>query len=309
MIEILGAPFDLGGRRTGSRLGPMALRMAELETGLRELGLDVTDGGDVPSRESASTPLGMRNFGPLMACLSDLRAATDAALEGNRIPLILGGDHAIAMGGISAALQRFDGDLALLWIDAHADINTPETSASGNVHGMPVAALQGLPSGVEGPRDAEWNAMIEVLGPHRLDPARTAWLGLRDVDQGERPRVRQGLGLTMTEIDRHGIAACVDRLDSYLRGTATTRLWISFDVDALDPVLAPGTGTAVRGGLTYREAHLLAELIHEKLAGSDCPYALAGVDVVETNPLVDTQNATAKMAVEWILSLFGKTVL
>lgn len=307
MIEILGAPFDLCGLREGSRMGPAALRMAGLAEGLRGIGQAVVDGGDVASHEPLTGAGGMRNFPPLRSLTRELRAASSAALAEGRIPLVLGGEHTVVLGGISAALQRFEGDLALLWIDAHADVNTPATSATGNLHGMPVAALQGLPSGVEGRRDEEWRALLENLGPARLLPERTAWLGLRDVDAGEKVAVRRGLGLTMTDVDRRGLAACVDRLDEFIRASGARHLWISFDVDVLDPVLAPGTGTAVRGGLTYREAHLLAELLRERIdAGS---YDLAGVDVVETNPLVDVSNATAKMAVEWTLSLFGKTIL
>ncbi|RYG23826.1 arginase, partial [bacterium] len=222
-------------------------------------------------------------------------------------PLVLGGEHTVAVAGIGAALNRFRGDLGLLWIDAHADINTPETSTSGNIHGMPVAALQGLASGVEGVADDEWNVLLAALGEVRLGPENTGWIGLRDVDFGERAFVRRGLGLTMTDIDRYGMAACVDRLDEHFRQRGIRHLWISFDVDALDPFLAPGTGTAVRGGLTYREAHLMAELLREKIDSG--PYDLVGLDVVETNPLVDTSNETARMAVEWVLSLFGKTIL
>ncbi len=287
-------------------MGPAALRMAGLVEGLRDLGHTVSDGGDAPSVPPRTDPGGMANLPPLLSILGELRARTSSALAEGRVPMVLGGDHSIAAGGVAAALSAGD-DLALLWIDAHADVNTPATSATGNLHGMPVAALQGLPSGVEGKRDSEWRRLLGTLDAPPLRPERTAWLGLRDVDPQERPRVRAGLGLTMSDIDRHGLATCVDRLDAFLRAGGARRLWISFDVDALDPVLAPGTGTAVRGGLTYREAHLLAELLHERL--QEGTYALAGVDVVETNPLVDTGNATARMAVEWILSLFGKTVL
>ncbi len=304
MIEILGAPFDLCGLREGSRMGPAALRMAGLAQGLRGIGHEVVDGGDAAVGAVATLSGGMCNFPPLLDLLREMRRKVGEALVLGRIPLVLGGDHAIAAGGVSAALERHD-DLALLWIDAHADVNTPATSATGNLHGMPIAALQGLPSGTMGVRDEEWCSLLRALGPRRLRPDRTAWLGLRDVDLQERPRVKAGLGLTMSDIDRRGLSACVDTLDEFLKGSR--HVWVSFDVDALDPILAPGTGTAVRGGLTYREGHLLAELLREKFDAG--PYELVGVDVVETNPLVDVSNATARMAVEWTLSLFGKTVL
>jgi len=307
MVEILGAPFDLCGFRTGSRMGPAALRMAGMVEGLRGIGLDVFDGGDVSVGEVSSATCGMRDFASLLDLVKRLRVAADRALTAKRIPLVLGGEHTVSVAVIGAALDRFGGDLALLWIDAHADINTPETSHSGNVHGMPVAALQGLPSGVKGVVDEEWASLGTALGKIRLRPENTAWIGLRDVDPGERPFVKKGLGLTMTDVDRYGMAACVDRLDEHFRGCGASHLWVSFDVDALDPFLAPGTGTAVRGGLTYREAHLMAELLRERLDAG--PYRLVGLDVVETNPLVDTSNETARMAVEWVLSLFGKTIL
>ncbi len=307
MIEILGAPFDLCGLRPGSRMGPAALRMAGLAEALEDLVGDVVDGGDVTVSGLASEPNGLRCFSSFLELVSGLRTMAITSLNRGRVPVLLGGDHSIAVSGVSAALEVFKGDLALLWIDAHADINTPATSSTGNVHGMPVAALQGLPSGVEGAAADDWRQLLTVLGETRLLPAATSWLGLRDVDPHEKPLVRAGLGITMTDIDRMGMAACVGQIDDFIRTSGARNLWVSFDVDVLDPVLAPGTGTAVRGGLTYREAHLLAELLHEKTLEGQ--YRLAGLDIVETNPLVDSENATAKIAVEWALSLFGKTIL
>lgn len=307
MIEILGAPFDLCGLRPGSRMGPAALRMAGLAEALADLVGDVVDGGDVAVSGLAPEPEGIRSFSSFLELVSGLRTMAITSLQGGRVPVLLGGDHSIAVSGVSAALEFFQGDLALLWIDAHADINTPATSSTGNVHGMPVAALQGVVSGVEGPVDAQWQRLLGLLGETRLRPGSTSWLGLRDVDLHEKPLVRAGLGITMTDIDRMGMATCVGQIDDFIRASGAKNLWVSFDVDVLDPVLAPGTGTAVRGGLTYREAHLLAELLHEKT--QEGQYRLAGLDIVETNPLVDSENATAKIAVEWALSLFGKTIL
>jgi arginase len=231
-------------------------------------------------------------------------------LASGNTPIVLGGEHTLAMGGVSAALDRFDGSLGLLWIDAHADINSPGTTDTGNLHGMPIAALAGMSSGATGAADAQWQRLQAALVPgHKLEIANTVWFGLRDVDPAERARVAAGCAITMHDIDRHGVAATVARIDAWLRSAGVRQLWISFDVDALDPVLAPGTGTGVRGGLTYREAHLTAELLREFLDAEGCPYTLVGVDIVETNPLFDSQNETAKMAVEWLSSLFGKTIL
>lgn len=290
-------------------MGPSALRLAGLLRGLAEVHQEVNDHGDIAVEGPATAPGGMRNFAPLLDLVSTLRAETLTSLSKGHLPLVVGGDHTIVVGAISAALERFDGDLALLWIDAHGDINTPGSSTTGNIHGMPVSALQGRPSEVDGAQDFEWRQLLKALGDHRLRPDRTVWFGLRDVDPPERTRIREGLGLTMTDVDRRGVDACVEQIDAHFRSGGARNLWISFDVDALDPVLAPGTGTAVRGGLSYREGHLLAELLYERLASIDCPYRLVGLDVVEINPLVDTSNSTALMAVEWIRSLFGKSIL
>jgi arginase len=313
VIDIIGVPFDLCGKRLGSRLGPAALRLAELVPTLQALVGDVRDLGDLEVLVESSQADGLRNFEPLLSCLKELRIRTQAVIEARRIPLILGGEHDLAIGSVGAALAVHDGDLALLWIDAHADANTPATSSSGNLHGMPIAALQGLPSGIAGVCDVQWKYLCdEVVPAERLRPDLTAWFGLRDVDPGERDLIRDNpcaLAISMHDIDRNGVVASVDKLDGWLRNSGAKKLWISFDVDVLDPILAPGTGTAVRGGLSYREGHLMAELLRERLDAPDCSYSLAGVDLVEVNPLFDTNNETARMAVEWIGSLFGKTIM
>ena len=308
MIDIIGAAFDLCGYATGSRLGPAAIRLAGLQTEIENLGLKTRDRGDVTGPGPYTDEGGMRNFPPLLATVRGLKERTREALQDGSLPLILGGEHTLVVGCISAALEQYGPDLAVLWIDAHGDINTPGSSATGNLHGMPLAALAGMHSGVDGTRDKEWTKLLKALGPTKLDPTRIAWCGLRDVDASERDKLH-GFPATMHFIDRFGVERFVSDLDKWLRDINAKRLWISFDVDALDPILAPGTGTAVRGGLTYREGHLLAELLHETLTAPNCPYKLAGVDVVEVNPLQDTNNATAKVAVEWVASLFGKTIL
>jgi arginase len=312
-IELIGAPFDLCGLRLGTRLGPAALRLAGLVEALAGMGLSVTDLGDACGGPGAlpetTHPGRLRNLEPLVEAARGLRHAVDGSLKRGALPIVLGGDHALAVGAVAPALHAFDGDLALLWIDAHADVNTPGTSTTGNVHGMPLAALARLQSGTEGTLDSEWQSLLRSLGEGpALDLHRTAWYGLRDVDAPEADRLG-GLALTMHDVDRFGVEATLQQFERWLRGTGCRHLWISFDVDVLDPILAPGTGTAVRGGLTYREAHLLAELLRENLDAPDCPYRLVGLDVVETNPLVDVGNQTAIVAVEWVASLFGKTIL
>lgn len=304
MIDLIGAPFDRCGRRAGSRLGPAALRLANLATSLAEAGCEVEDLGDVPVCEEADDKVGLRGFSAAVETFRGLKEAVVETLEAERIPMILGGDHSLAIGSIAGALTVFGDDLAVLWVDAHVDINTPKTSKSGNLHGMPVAALLAMKSGVKGPSEAQWRLLTDEIVPRpALAPNRIAWLGVRDADRGEREALRRMpdcLPTTMQDIDRFGVDRVVKEFDAWMRGSGATNLWISFDVDALDPILAPGTGTAVRGGLSYREAHLSAELLRDHLDAPDCPYRLVGLDLVETNPLYDSHNETAQLAVEWI---------
>ena len=311
MIDIIGAPLDLSGKRRGTRLGPAAVRLAGLVETLEVLGQRVEDGGDLTFGRERTAPGGLRNFEPVASFLGALRSRTQSSLRAGRIPLLIGGEHTLSIASVAAALEHHGDRLAVLWIDAHADLNTPATSPSGNLHGMPLAVLTGQESGSEGTKEREWLALLgAIVGERRLRPDRVAWLGLRDVDPGEQALVRSFEGCfpaTMQDVDRRGLVGTLDRFDAWMRQSGATALWVSFDVDSLDPVLAPGTGTAVRGGLTYREAHLCAELLREKLDGGH--YTLAGLDLVETNPLFDTNNQTATTAVEWIASLFGKTIL
>jgi arginase len=312
MIRILGAPFDKCGRMAGSRLGPGALRIAGLEGALRSIRLGVCDDGDLPLPPVAEAGSGILHFREGVEVARRLRQRVAEAIGSGDVPLVLGGDHSISIGSVSGAIQCFGRKLAVLWIDAHADYNTPATSPSLNLHGMSLAALVGFEV-QEGRGADDWGELLETVVPaDRLAPNHTAWYGLRDVDMGERAHIRASKGclpLTMHDVDRQGVSATVAKFDRWMRESDADALWISFDVDVMDPVLAPGTGTAVRGGLSYREAHLLAELLHESLAAPGCPYRLVGLDVVETNPTRDRSNETATTAVEWVASLFGKTVL
>ncbi len=314
MVEAIGVPFDLCGKRMGSRLGPAALRLAGLEEAFEELHIEFEWGGDLDgcSEERLGDARELKDFETLIRCIAALKRRTEASLSLGRVPLVIGGDHAIAMGSIAASLNHYGDKMALLWIDAHADINTPGTSTTGNVHGMPVAALMGMPSGVTGERDRIWQSLIDALGPTRLRMEHMSWCGLRDVDPPEKLLIRSSdtcMATTMYDVDRYGLIWELRRFDVWMRTQGATHLWISFDVDALDPILAPGTGTAVTGGFSYREAHLIAEVLREMLDADNCPYRLAGLDVVEINPLIDQHNETAKMAVQWIGSLFGKSIL
>lgn len=314
-LDVIGVPFDLCGKVAGSRLGPAALRMRQIDAELEALGHIVEDRGDC-------IPLGFQIHGDsewrfiqALAAMAGTKREVSASIERGSVPIVLGGDHSLSIGSVSGALAALGEEpMAVLWIDAHMDFNTPATSPSGNFHGMSLAALSRLPHGT-GKKKAEavWSTILEEVVPEKgLDPRLIGWIGLRDVDQGELDNFEQfGLATAwaMQDIDHIGLPGVLEQVDGWLRGADVKKVWISFDVDALDPVLAPGTGTAVRGGLTYREGHLLAELLHEILFDSHTPYDLVGIDLVEVNPMQDVRSSTAIAAVEWAGSLFGKRTM
>lgn len=311
-MEIIGVPFDLCGFRLGSRLGPAAVRLAGLAEALTALEYEVLDDGDVVVAPPHQSLDGIKQYEPALFAFAQVFERVQSTLTEGHMPLVIGGDHSLSIASIGAALGAYDGDVAVLWVDAHADLNTPDTSPSGNLHGMPLALLMHEACKVTGRTEEQWRHLIERFAPHALKSEHTAFLGLRDVDNGESARLArmpQGYVSTMADIDRRGLVSEVDRLSAWIKGLGVKNLWISFDVDVLDPILAPGTGTAVRGGLTYREMHLLGEMLYEILEADDCPVQLVGLDMVEINPLFDTHNETGKTGVEFISSLFGKTIL
>jgi len=292
-VAIIGAALDLGQGRRGVDMGPSAMRAAGLEERLRSLGYEVRDLGNVASPEPEATALGDESarFLPEIKETCARVAALVQASTADEIPLVLGGDHSVALGTLGG-LASAHGPGGVLWIDAHSDINTPETSPSGNVHGMGLAAALGL-AGPEFESDA-WTLPA-------VDPERVALIGTRQLDEGERRLLRKaGVRVfTMSEIDRIGIERAIrESLDRVAGGGF---VHVSLDMDVLDPVVAPGVGTPVRGGLTYREAHLALELVAESgLAGS--------LEVVEVNPILDRENTTALTAVELVASALGKTI-
>jgi arginase len=300
IIHVLGVPMDLGSGRRGVDMGPSAIRIAGLSERLRELGHTVVDDGAIAIKNMEELKVGDERARYLkeIARASDLVSRkVDRILAKGRFPLVLGGDHSIAVGtvsGIAGFCRRKGAGLGLLWIDAHGDINTPATSPSGNVHGMPVAALLG-----QGP-DAL--TTIGGSGP-KLDPANVALLGIRSLDEGEKVRLKQ-LGVqvhTMSDIDRHGIHRVMKKALARVTDGADY-LHVSFDLDAVDPTVAPGVGTPVKGGLDYREAHLIMELLHDS-------GAMTSLEMVEVNPILDDRNASAAFAVELVQSAFGKRIL
>lgn len=317
--EIVGVLFDRCGKQPGSALGPEAIRYAFERNERRDVRLmyrrNVQSWRVVRSEPEREDRSGLKNFNQALACYREVQRQVTEVIEAGNMPIVLGGDHSVALGSVPVAhrhIASHGGKLAILWIDAHGDVNDPRSSATGNMHGMPLAAMCGRDAAA-GPsnqlRDKQWDRLLdEVLQGNFLKDSQVAWLGLRDVDLGEAQYIArslpQSLPLSMEVIDRYGLQNAVDRFSQWFVDSGCTHLWISFDVDVLDPVLAPGTGTAVRGGLTYREGHLLAELLNEKYFDK-----LVGLDVVEVNPNLDSDNTTVRVAAEWLASLFGKRIL
>jgi arginase len=294
-IDILGVPLDMGADRRGVDMGPSAIRYAHLQQGLVELGYAVEDKGnvDVPIAEMCQiTEPKLKYIDCIVPMARRVAGAVATSVQGGRLPLVLGGDHSIALGSIRGAAKHKK--LGLLWIDAHADFNTDETTPSGNIHGMPLAALCGL-----GDRRLVqlWDEAVPVV-----DPKNVVVLGARDLDAGEKKNLSEAgvTVLSLEQIDRMGMHAAVSNALGQI-SRHTDGIYLSFDVDSLDPRHAPGVGTPVSGGLTYREAHLACEMVAE--TGK-----LAGMDMVEVNPILDVQNQTAHLAVELILSALGRRV-
>ena len=299
-IAILGVPQDYGAGRRGVDMGPSAIRVANLTARLTALGHRVADLGNLPVEqpEQARRSNGKAHHLPQIAdnCRRLAKLVERAAADG-AVPLVLGGDHSIAAGsvaGMAKHLRKNQAKLGLIWIDAHGDFNTPDSSPSGNVHGMPLAAIAGL--GVK--------ELTHVRGfAPMVAPANIVLVCIRDIDAGEARNIKQrGVqAFTMREIDERGLRSVLaEAIQTATRGTAGFHL--SLDMDALDPEYAPGVGTAVAGGLSYREAHLAMEMIHDA-------QAMVSLDVVEVNPVLDIANKTAALAVELILSAMGKRIL
>ena len=328
MIELIGAPYDLSGPMLGSRLGPDAMRMKGISYAIESLGHKLTDSGNVlpismwtPEEGSHGHPSNReRSYREGMQMYAALRTKVRDCIQAGNLPVVLGGDHSLSIGSVSGALDVYGDDLAVVWIDAHMDLNTPETTPSGNLHGMSLAALTRLDPGPLGGQRKPWGpalteAWSAILNDHvprkALGQGKVAWVGLRDVDEGEVRNFRSMAGAkawTMQDVDHLGAPGVIRELAEWMKGTGAKKLWVSFDIDALDPFFAPGTGTKVRGGLTYREGHLIAETLHALGFGQNKAFDIVGVDLVEVNPLQDERGETARVALEWACSLFGKTI-
>jgi arginase len=295
-VAVIGAPLDLGAGRRGVDMGPSAIRYAGLEHHLVEkLGVRVSDAGNVSSPVAETTAAGDERARYLEQIL-DLcdrlaRLVAEAARRG-ALPLVLGGDHSVALGSL-VGMAQVRGPGGVVWLDAHGDLNTPETSPSGNVHGMVLAAALGLAG--ERFRRAGWPLPA-------LERGKVALVGTRSLDEGERDLLHRldARVFTMSDVDRMGVEACLREALAHASGAAF--LHVSLDMDVVDPEVAPGVGTPVRGGLSYREAHLAMETVAE--------FGLTdSMDVVEVNPILDRENATGRLAVELVASALGARIL
>ncbi len=299
-IRLIGVPLDLGASRRGVDMGPSALRIAQLGRCLRQIGHDVEDIGNIPIPDRDAIPEGPEGLDLLPVIVEACRLlseATATAIRDGCSPLVLGGDHSIGAGsvaGVATALAERDQRLGLIWLDAHGDLNTPESSLSGNIHGMPVAHLLGHGD----PRMARLASVYPAVRSENV-----ALVGVRDLDPAERQHIREfgARTFTMREIDERGLKAVMtDALA--IAGRDTGGIHVSCDADWIDPGEAPGVGTPVRGGATYREGHLAMELIADS-------QKLVSMDIVEINPVLDAHNRTAELAVGLVTSAFGLRIL
>lgn len=299
-VHLIGVSLDLGGNRRGVDMGPSAFRIAGLGERLAGLGLAVVDEGDlvapIPEVKAAGDP-GKKYIAEIAALCAELYRMSSAALERGGFPLVLGGDHSLAAGSVGATAGFVRGDgrpLGLIWVDAHGDMNTPASSGSGNVHGMPLAALLG--------QEPAELARLGGFAP-KVRPEHTVLIGIRNLDEREKHIVRDSRVhvFTMKDIDRAGIATITEQALA-IAGAGTAGVHMSFDLDVCDPSIAPGVGTPVKGGLDYREAHMLMEIIADS-------GLLRALDLVEVNPILDDRNTTAVLGVELALSALGQKIL
>jgi len=299
-ISIIGFPVDLGSGRRGVDMGPSALRIAGLQSKLKNLGYKVNDTGDVKIEIMEKQKIGnpkLRYIDEILKTSGTLAVMVELALDKNNFPLCIGGDHSMALGtiaGISTYCKKNNLKLGVIWIDAHTDMNTDKTTPSGNIHGMPLAASLGLGN----------KKLVNIHGfSPKLQPENCAIVGIRSIDEEEKKNIRK-LKIpiyTMTEIDKMGIHRIINKILKQF-GKTVDHIHVSFDVDSVDPTVAPGVGTPVPGGLSYREAHLLMESIAE----CGC---MSSLEVAEINPILDYQNKSAVFTAELISSSMGQRIL
>ena len=300
LVHIHGVPLDLGAGRRGVDMGPSAVRIAGLGERLTAVGCTVVDKGNldspIPETRAERDPR-KKYVREIARVCQKLYTQVYQSLEGGAIPVVLGGDHSLAAGSVGASadfLAASGREIGLLWVDAHGDMNTPESSSSGNVHGMPLAALLG-------PEPAELSR-IGARSP-KVRAEKTVLIGIRNLDEPEKARILDSHVhvFTMKDIDRDGIAKVMERALA-IAGSDTAGIHVSFDLDVCDPAIAPGVGTPVKGGLNYREAHMVMEMVADSAS-------LLALDLVEINPILDVQNQTAILGTELALSAFGQRIL
>ena len=294
-VAVIGAALDLGAGRRGVDMGPSAIRYAGLEARIQALGRRCEDWGNVRTAVAEASAVGderMRFLAQIKETCARIADLVVRAVEGDALPLVLGGDHSVALGTLGG-LARAKGPGGVLWLDAHGDLNRPETSPTGNVHGMPLAATLGLAG-------SEFES--EAFRLPAVDPARVALVGVRELDDGERNLLSEldARVYTMSDVDRLGVEPVLREALEHVAGDGFVH--VSLDMDVLDPEVAPGVGTPVRGGLSYREAHLAMELVSES-------GIVSSLEVVEVNPILDRENETAKLAVELVASALGARIL
>jgi arginase len=299
-VTLIGVPLDLGAGRRGVDMGPSALRVADVDAKIAALGYEVDDWGDLPVKIRETQGPGdprLKYLKEILDVCGRLRDRVGEAVADGSLPVVLGGDHSVAMGTIAGLARHFNGrreKLGLIWFDAHADANTPETSPSGNIHGMPLAVVLGHGA----------DSLVHLAGfLPMVEASRAALVGIRDVDPAERGTVKSsGIGaFTMRDVDERGMRSVME--EAIKRATTgTAGVHVSFDLDGIDPDFAPGVGTPSPGGLSYREAHLAMEMLAD--TGK-----VVSAELVEVNPILDQRNGTAALAVELLCSLLGKKIL
>lgn len=294
-IDLIGVPIDLGADRRGVDMGPSAIRYSQLQPKLEELGYTVHDSGNIEvaiAETCQITNPKLKYIDCILPMSRRVAGAVATSMQAGNFPLVLGGDHSLSIGSIHGAAKNRK--IGVIWIDAHADFNTDKTTPSGNIHGMPLAALAGLG---DSRLTQLWDENIPVV-----DPSKIAIIGARDLDLGEKANLKEAgvMVMGMEQIDRYGMVDVVEKALEHI-SRDVDGIYLSLDLDALDPKHAPGVGTPVPAGLTEREAHLACEMIAET-------NKLIGMDVVEVNPILDTQNQTAKLAVAFTLSALGRRI-
>jgi arginase len=299
-IRIIGVPMDLGASRRGVDMGPSALRVAGLQARIKQLGHQVEDIGNISVKQAEEMSYGEKRakyLSEIADACKDLGAIVEKSLEESMLPVVLGGDHSIAAGtlsGVAAHFKKKEKKIGLIWLDAHGDINTPESSPSGNVHGMPLAAAMGYGA----------TELVELQGfKPKVEPQNISLVGIRDLDSQEKKLAKKsGVHVfTMRDIDERGMREVMSDALKYAMDD-TDGISVSLDMDFVDPSDAPGVGTPVRGGVTYREAHLAMEMIADT-------EAMVSLEIVEINPVIDEHNTTALLGVELVLSGLGKKIL